>query len=373
MNATYRKLSAAHRAVLQLLQTYVAGTPPEGTVATLSEATPEELARIGQTNHVHALIGQVMSQHEVLQTAVPRDLYLYFITMYRANEERLAETQNQLAMIGKALTQAEIPAVVMKGGGDALDPLHADPAIRFTGDLDVLVPESEAIRAQDLLIEIGAQSILDTELSESQQIGARGFKLPEHHLPKILHPEWQLPLELHTKVGRATMDRVLPALDILSRRVSIGSDGLSVMAPEDRACHLLAHASHHAGEVDLRAWVDWVVLRHRCDRDIVRKRLEAEGLGDVFTNFETVAGVLQGETGEAFEQAMSTAAMSPILHSFGGTRSRQAMYLPLLLKTRLKALARSPEYRRYVLQSIFKPAWWKQVWQNHRQIQKNLR
>jgi len=367
------ELSSSHCAVLLIANTYLANVLPKNISSTFASATPEEIARIAQSNHIHPLIGRVLLTYPEMQKYLPRDLSIYFVEMYRANQERLAQSQDQLAEIGAAFAQAGISGIAMKGGGDVLDPLHDDPAIRFSGDVDVLVEEAHVARAEEILLDLGAQSLRKEVSREDEEANWRGVKFAEHHLPKIVHPDWQLPVEVHLMAGRGAINKLLPVTEVFARKVEAGDSALSVMSPEDRAVHLIAHADHHGGEVDLRAWIDWSALRKRCDRGEVRERLEAEGLAGAFDVFEVMADHLETPVMDAENMTWDGAGVRTSLQSFGDTKSRRRNYIFTLIKRKFGALLRSSEYRTYVLKNMMKPDWWKQVWITHRTKRRNQR
>jgi len=295
------------------------------------------------------------------------------VEMYRANQDRVRQSQDQLAQIGEAFAQAGLQGIAMKGGGDVLDPLHDDPAIRFFSDLDILVEEEHAAKAEEILISLGGQSLRQEASSTNEDTNWRGVTYTEHHLPKIVHSDWLLPVEVHFMAGRGVIDRLLPAPDLFARMVETGEGAIWVMTPEDRACHLMAHAHHHGGEVDLRAWIDWSALRKRCDLDMVRARLAGEGLGDVFAAFEAMADYLETPVVDARDMIWGDAAVGQSLRNFGDTTARRRGYIYAFMKSKLGALRASPEYRAYVLKNMMKPGWWKQVWDTHKTKRRNQR
>lgn len=366
-------LSPSHRAVLLIANAQVANAQPQNFDAIFAGATPEDIARIAQSNHIHPLVGRVLLHYPDLKAALPRDLSLYFEEMYRANQERVRQSQDQLAEIGAAFAQEGIPAIAMKGGGDVLDPLHDDPAIRFSSDLDILVEEAHAVRAEEILLDLGGQSLRKEASREDEDTNWRGVKFTEHHLPKIVHDSWLLPVEVHFLAGRGAIDKLLPVAEIFARKVESGRGGVSVMSPEDRAVHLIAHADHHGGEVDLRAWIDWSALRNRCDRGEVRKRLAGEGLEGAFDVFEVMADHLETPVMNAENITWDGVGVRTSLLNFGDTQSRRRGYISTLIKRKFGALLRSSEYRTYVLKNMMRWAWWKQVWITHRTKRRNQR
>ncbi len=364
MTSAETHLSNAHKATLLLAKAYVSDSVPTELPTLLRSVQPESLARIAQSNHVHALVGKVLIKVAKLREAIPRDLYLYFKTMYEANQLRSTQARWQLEQIDTAFARAKIPCVVMKGGGDLLDPLHRDPGIRFIGDLDLLVPRELTGAAKAALSEIGATMVPFVPSRSSDSINQRGFARLQHHLPKILHSDWELPVELHFAVGRNLMGQILPAEKVLSRANATTCGRLMIMSPQDRACHLIAHANHHSGELDLRSWVDWTELRRRCDRTTIQTRLEKNGLSETLNVFEDMSEFLKSPdigTLSSLEKSSTVSAIS----RFGDTRSRKVQYVRRFLVAKVKALSRSPEYRWYVFSHLLKRSWWRDVCKDH--------
>lgn len=118
----------------------VTGNVSEKLVSALKNCDPVDLAKSAQLHQIHTMFGSVLARHPELSNAIPRDLTVFFLAMYEANQERLASGVVQLKDIGDNLAAHNIPAVVLKGGADFIDPLHNDPAMRFVADLDILIP-----------------------------------------------------------------------------------------------------------------------------------------------------------------------------------------------------------------------------------------
>lgn len=366
LSAMFNELSASHRAVLVLANIHFVDKVPYDLRAIFADVVPKNLVRIAQSNHIHPLVGRALERHPDLKDALPRDLTLYFMEMYRANQERLEWSREQLAQIDQAFADSGISGIVMKGGGDVLDPLHGDPAIRFSGDLDILVQKSHSETAEKLLLGLGAQSLRQKVLASDNKVNWRGMKIPEHHLPKIVHPNWFLPVEIHVSAGQGLIDKLLPVPDLFERKVATDHIALSVMSAEDRGCHLIAHANHHKGEVDLRAWIDWAMLRKICDRETVAERLATKGLANQFAVFERMVDHLEGSVSDQRDDVWCDPLVRAPLLNFGDTRSRRRSYFFNLAKSKLGALLKSPEYRRYVVRNLVKPNWWQQVWKTHK-------
>lgn len=349
------------QAILGLVATALSGRPPNWLAKTLAETHPKELARTAQLNQVHTMIAPILGRHAALAEGLPQDLRIFFEAMYAANRDRLDRGLSQLREIGAALDAIGVPAIILKGGGDMLDPLHADQAIRFVGDLDILVSEARAAEAHDSLTDIGAKTFSPV-LESDPNYTWRGHRTPEHHFPKLIRDGWDLPVELHVRVGKRLEDKILPAIVAIERRAPSKIPGLFCCSPEDRACHLIAHASRHRGLVSLRAWIDWAALRKICDVSQVRDRFEALGQGSVFEEFDQVTDFLECGLGQGDETNGEYALARTALRDFGTTPSRGLAGAISFVQRKSRGLAISPEYRSYVVRNAMSRQWWSDMW-----------
>lgn len=319
-------------------------SPELGTA--LAESDPLILARDAQRLQVHTLIGPVLVRHPALATRLPTDLVLFFRAMHAANRQRIDQGLAQLEEIGAALDAAGIPAVVLKGGGDMLSPIHADPAIRYVGDLDILVPGSRARDTLAAMSRLGAAPAAPPA-HESSRFDWRGQRLSEHHLPRLVRSDWAFPVEVHIHAGPGAIAAVLDPVEVLERCIPTPVRGLSVACAEDRACHLLTHASRHTGVVSLRAWIDWSALRGRCDHTTVASRLQQAGYARTYETCDLMADLLEAK-GTLAMPRRETALARAALHAFGEAGAKSPADFARFLFRRCRGLLLSPVYRRHI-------------------------
>jgi hypothetical protein len=338
---------AERRVLFGLAAVAISGRVPSSLGVALAESDPVTLAQDAQRLQVHTLIGPVLARHPDLAEPLPADLVLFFRAMHAANRHRLSEGLAQLEEIGAALKAGNISAIVLKGGGDMLSPLHADPAIRYVGDLDILVSADCARDALAALRELGAAPAAPPA-HETSRFDWRGQRLSEHHLPRMVRPGWTFPVEIHVHAGPGAVATVLDPAAMLDRRVPTILPGLSIACAEDRACHLITHATRHNGMVSLRAWVDWSMLRRHCNRAAVASRLGRAGHGQAFESFEVMANLL--EAGGARDMSRNeTAIARAVICKFGSAGAASTLDLPLFLFRRCRGLLLSPTYRRHII------------------------
>jgi hypothetical protein len=134
--------------------------------------------------------------------------------------------------------------------------VYDDPATRFVGDIDILLPRD--------LLEAGANRLVE-----------RGYRrLPDHaahaHDPvKLAHPMQPGMIELHQAPVSLAIETIVPARDMLARAVPIEwLPGARVPCPDDLVTHNVAHAMlHHLyfrlAELPLRDAYDLVCVGER--------------------------------------------------------------------------------------------------------------
>lgn len=337
---------AERRAIFGLAAVAVSDRVPPDLGAALTASDPVTLAGDAQRMQVHTLISPVLTRHSDLTTLLPADLVLFFRAMHAANQQRLAEGLAQLEEIGGAFGARDIPAVVMKGGGDMLSPILADPAVRYVGDLDILVPMDRAKDALAAMRELGATPAAPPAY-ETSRFDWRGQRLSEHHLPRLVRPGWTFPVEIHVHVGSGAVAKVLDAVAVLDRCAPTAIGGLSVACAEDRVCHLVTHATRHDGMVSLRAWVDWSMLRRHCNRAAVASRLRGAGYGQAFESCELMADLLVA--GGALPMSRNeTAVARDALRTFCAAGAWSVTDLAHFLFRRCRGLILSSAYRRHI-------------------------
>lgn len=337
---------AERRALFGLATAAVSGRVPPELETALAESVPVTLARDAQRLQVHTLIGPVLVRHPALTVRLPADLVLFFRAMHAANRQRTAQGLAQLEEIGAALDAAGIPAVVLKGGGDLLSPIHADPAIRYVGDLDILVPRNRARDALAAMSDLGAAPAAPPA-HESSRFDWRGQRLSEHHLPRLVRLDWVFPVEIHIRAGPGATAAMLGPVAVLERCVPTAVRGLSVPCAEDRACHLLTHATRHSGIVSLRAWIDWSALRGRCDHATVASRFRKAGCARTVETCDLMADLLEAKNMLSMS-GRQTALARAALDGFGEAGARSAADFARFLFRRCRGLILSPTYRRHI-------------------------
>jgi len=176
----------------------------------------------------------------------------------------------------RALSRRGIPVVPLKGPVLA-ERLYADPALRPSTDLDLLVADADFDRAAAALEELGYS--LDRSWTAAYQ--------RRHHHHVSLHRPGAPTIELHHRAvsGFGTF---LPGEDLISRAqpyvTATGAPAL-VLSAEDELLYLCLHAAGHLFQ--RLGWLEDVALlleRHRdLDRKVVTQRARTIGGSSALT------------------------------------------------------------------------------------------
>lgn len=153
--------------------------------------------------------------------------------------------QRELVRAHRILAQAGIPAVALKGAYLAFH-AYPNPALRPLRDLDLLVPEAQAVAAYEALLEGGCRPLKGDG-------GDLQFYLRErNHLPALRSVSGQVVIELHVRLshhGQAEGAAIDLANDPgfwqrLERR-DLAGETLLYPSPTDLLLHLATHAVYH--------------------------------------------------------------------------------------------------------------------------------
>jgi hypothetical protein len=174
-----------------------------------------------------------------------RDIYL-------GSAHRNMLLYHELGKVLRALREADIPVVLLKGACLA-DAVYGNIALRSMGDVDLLVKQQDMRKIVQILGNLGYSAGYDF-LIEDENASC-------HHLPPMIGPK-KLTIEVHWNIVDFNHFYALEENDLKSlwrRAKPIVIDGAPVflLSPEDLLLHLCLHLSvHHLFDVRLRGFLD---------------------------------------------------------------------------------------------------------------------
>jgi len=221
------------------------------------------LARLAEGVLGAGLIEQLPTQ--------PRRHLLAELRLSRWRSDSLIWTLRQ---VSAAIQDADYPCVLLKGVAYLAQDLPI-AAGRLPSDLDILVPKSAVLRAQDSLAAAGWRSV---ELDEHDR---RYYEDWSHELPPMRHPRLSVELDLHHNILPPVGHKQIDAADLLGQLQPSKWQPWQVLHPVDQVLHSAAHLFFDS---ELR--------------DRVRDLVDLDGL---FRHFGTDAGFWPSLTERASE------------------------------------------------------------------------
>jgi hypothetical protein len=190
------------------------------------------------------------------------------------NAARNLRLFGHLGKILQLLRDNDVPAIALKGAYLA-ERVYAHRALRYLGDLDLLVRKSDLMKVDALLLEMGCHPTLPNRIVGPDN-NEFVYEMPRRDLSveihwSILPPQFPFPIDTDGQWRRAR-PAVLAGVETLA------------FCPEDLLLHLCLHAGcTHGYEPGLRLFCDIrEILRcHEADLDwaLVRRLIREWGIG----------------------------------------------------------------------------------------------
>ncbi len=166
-----------------------------------------------------------------LDLCAPREVSDFLNTLLSLNRERNQHIWQELKTTVQLLNEAGIEPVLLKGAAYLAAGVYSDFGSRYLIDLDLLVPEAQAERAFQHLVENGYAH------DETDHFGH--FR---HHYPPLRRAS--VPIELHHKLGLGPCESILPAGNVIENSIPIEFEGLRARIPSP--AHLVTHLVMHS-------------------------------------------------------------------------------------------------------------------------------
>jgi hypothetical protein len=163
----------------------------------------------------------------------PSDEIVQFLGEVEAsNFARNSMLADEVAHVALLLNRRGIEPVLLKGAAYLAVGIYANPATRYTGDVDMLIPETRLADAVAALTEDGYVADDDDPFGEFR-----------HHYRPLARPG-RPPIELHHCLGLGLCARLLSAGEVIAQSRPHNCDGAAVRVPcpEHLAIHLVMHS-----------------------------------------------------------------------------------------------------------------------------------
>ena len=190
-----------------------------------------EVVRRARWQRVHGLVHHHL-RAQGLEGAVPEVVARGLRRLYLGDAARGLALAQELRRVLRALGDAGVPTVVLKGAYLA-HAVYPHPALRPMADLDLLVPRERLEAAEGVALALGYRPQGSPEEQRRTRQGHR-------HLPTLAHPERRTLLEVHWHLVRPDSPLHFPLGGLWARvrpaRVA-GTEALA-LAPADLLLHL---------------------------------------------------------------------------------------------------------------------------------------
>lgn len=213
----------------------------EGAVAQLDENDWDTVLGMADQHRLGPLLHWSLT-HERAGLPVHRPVRDACARRFRESTLRGLAIQRELLIIHGLLDKAGIRHIALKGSYLALN-AYPQPGLRPLRDLDILVAPDDALHAFQVLLDGGC-----TRAPGYEGDLATNLKL-DKHLPPLISPSRQVPVELHFGLFPKDVDTAegadavsFPRLWARHESRSLGGAAIPYLAPTDMLLHLIVHA-----------------------------------------------------------------------------------------------------------------------------------
>lgn len=192
---------------------------------------------------------------------LPEEVSEFMQEIYERNSVRNKQIISQVNDVTRLLNEHEIYPVFLKGTAHILDGLYSDFGERMVGDIDLLVPDKDYLKAAKILEDDGYSSGMDIYFDV------------EHikHYPRLFKPTVPADIEVHRLLVSDKHSQSLNPL-IVERELKPADERMSsfVLSDRHKVIHNFIHCQlEHQGQdygiISLRDIYDFYLLSKRVD------------------------------------------------------------------------------------------------------------
>lgn len=174
---------------------------------------------------------------EVASELTPSHVLQALQIEYKKNTFQMLHLSGEMERVSKLFTENKIRSLFLKGPVVAHD-LYGDISLRTSKDLDILIPETDLAKTENLLLLEGYEKEeVPTVLNE--------IKWRHHHIA-YFHPKKKIQIEIHWRLHPRPMKE--PEFEELwerKRTSSLTKHPVSILGKEDLFLYLIAHGARH--------------------------------------------------------------------------------------------------------------------------------
>jgi hypothetical protein len=248
------------------------------------------------------------------RSEIPSEICDYFDAALALNGQRNERMLEGLDRIVDALNAIDIEPVLLKGIAHLVEGVYPEPALRFLGDVDILIPADRSVHAVAALRAKG----FDTKKN--------GVVPPpsHHHLEMLVDSQTGTGVELHTEVfGEGLHQSGFSTAWFCENSQPARFRGGQIRLPD--ATRSVAHNIVHSQFFHGLYWQKRIELRHLLDLAVIRAKREGEidwieidrrccsaGLGEGLATYLNIAESLFNQPAPQLSSAPRQGAMTDL-------------------------------------------------------------
>lgn len=224
-----------------------------GTTERVRQLLKEEIDwnYLSQTAFHHGILPLLSyNLNHLYSDDIPKGMLNHLKDAFRVIAQWNLYLTGELLRLLKLFQDAEIRALPFKGPVLAVA-AYGNPSLRHFGDLDILMPREDILKAKDILVSQGYHAKLDLTASEEASY------LRSHHDYKFIRANDRVVVEIQWGVTQWSFAFPLDFDDVWERREEVSLAGVTTLnlSSEDSLLILCVHGAKHR----------WEQLRWICD------------------------------------------------------------------------------------------------------------
>jgi hypothetical protein len=248
---------------------------------------------------------------------IPSDIRRYFDAVLFLNGRRNERLLAGLLRVVAALNARGIEPVLLKGAARLVDGSYPTEAVRFLGDLDILISQHA--------IESALNALRDIEfgIAENDPIGPS-----HHHLPMLHERDSGVGVELHTHLTPPPFDAIVPTTwfwegtrPFRYRNVDVCLSDATRAVAHNIVHDQLVHGQYGRQGVELRQLLDFALIRAQHESEIDWREIDRRfcnlGMGPVVATYADFANVLLGQPAPPLGHAPKVATLKAFKRRMG--------------------------------------------------------
>jgi len=198
--------------------------------------------------------------HDLLDE-LPEVLKSHLEEIYTLNRTRNEQILLQMKEINATLNKAGISPIYLKGTGNLIDGIYSDIGERIIGDIDLLIPEADYLKAVELTIESGYTNCWGDPRNPEKL----------KHYPSLYKDNVPVDIEIHRIPVQDEYLKYINSEMILQHKTAVNSfPGCFVPCDDHKILHSFIHSQlcnsgHRLGIVSLRDIYDLYCFSKRAN------------------------------------------------------------------------------------------------------------